>query len=314
MASKNRSQVAKASAPTPNPRKRHRKRRRARRNPWDSQEALTTGVGAGVGSLVGGIAGAVVGMVAAMRNTVSGDLSVDTVPSATGSVFALPALTWLGSIAGGALGGRIGASDRRKGRGTAGGAIGGIFGPIGAAVGGAAAGGYHSKSRNPTPLGWAAIALGGAAALGSAAWAVGEMRKSTRLTPGTPSGGDTTEPTQPGVVVPKIYLGAKFDGSGIVFSSPTGAPASFDMQGKIADVNPASYPVDVVLSVPANFNPIGTVESTGSAEIVAGTPGVTRDVIVRVSQPGASIFFHVEYWPPGGEFDGYTNELQVRLE
>jgi len=186
--------IATTTTPESNPRRRRKRSRRRsrRRNPWDSHDALTTGAGAGIGSLVGAVVGGSIGFAAAARNIVNSGETLT--PATASSVMLTPLLSWFGSIAGGAVGGRIGAPDKVERRGTAGGALGGIFGPIGAAVGGAVGGGYRSRRSNPTPLQWAGIAAAAVAAVTGGAWAVKKWRKSARLPPGTPVGGDTTEP------------------------------------------------------------------------------------------------------------------------
>ena len=194
---KNRVVATQSHKRSPNPkRKRRRSRSRSRRrNPWDGHDALTTGAGAGIGSLVGGVVGGAIGFGMAAHSLANTEpFAGDELPMS--GMFAAPGLAWAGSIVGGAIGGHIGAPDKIEGRGTAGGALGGMFGPIGAAAGGAIAGGYKHRKSNPTPLGWAAIAVAGIAAVTGTAYAVKKWRKAAALTPGSSMGGDTTEPPQ----------------------------------------------------------------------------------------------------------------------
>jgi LPXTG-motif cell wall-anchored protein len=84
-------------------------------------------------------------------------------------------------------------------------------------------------------------------------------------------------------------------------------------QGDV-QVNNAGSTIDVVVSVPANFDPITELVTTANSSLVGGTPGTSRDIVVRVTnrsdQPSFS--FHVSSSANiNGQLQSFNDRVKV---
>ncbi len=172
------------------------------------------------------------------------------------------------------------------------------------------------------------LALVGVGIVGGAAYGISRWRRAMRLAPGAPTGGDTVEPSNGGggklpTNVPKVYVAVKTTMENgylqaRVVENENVKHYSNDISS--AEIEARSFPIDVVFSVASDFDPIkdnanesNDLNLSNNATLVAGTPGVSRDIIVRVK---AANEFGSSFSPQVSAtrtVDGYSNSLITRI-
>jgi hypothetical protein len=122
-----------------------------------------------------------------------------------------------------------------------------------------------------------------------------------------------TEPTIPKYYVQfhatteRGFLEPAFSETANVQARPQGDVQVTTYQGDI-------YPVDVVVSVPGNFDPITEFVGTANASLVGGTPGTSRDIVVRVTNGSdyPAFSFHVSSSANiNGQLQSFNDRVKV---